>query len=261
MKHRVGTGKTILFIIRAPLLGLLVMLMLLSGCGVYECDWCGNVIIGDAYYEAGSPSNSTLCADCARKYYSPFPYTSYKKGSDSDQTVIWIIVLGTVAMIIGSAIYSWKKRAFIDFPKTSEVTSGGRDRGIDNRGVQDSELIREPGQDEWKCSKCGRINHYTVRTCGCGEVNPGKKIYRGESIDNGSESEIETNELAQSQSPEHKYVYATCPGSDCSKELYFERESLAEGKNDVECPFCGEKFYLVYYDKDDKKEGLLNEVN
>lgn len=43
----------------------------------WTCDWCDKTWKGDAYH--GSSLDSTLCEDCAWKYWSPFPIDNYKK--------------------------------------------------------------------------------------------------------------------------------------------------------------------------------------
>ena len=35
-----------------------------------------------------------------------------------------------------------------------------------------SEVEKTPGENEWKCPNCGKINQNYVGTCGCGERKP-----------------------------------------------------------------------------------------
>ena len=37
---------------------------------------------------------------------------------------------------------------------------------------KEEEFDREPGENEWKCPKCGKIHQKYVGTCGCGEPKP-----------------------------------------------------------------------------------------
>lgn len=57
---------------------LAIVLCLLSGCASHVCDFCGKKFTGTAYYDSYEP-DSTLCEDCARQYYAPLPYKSFKK--------------------------------------------------------------------------------------------------------------------------------------------------------------------------------------
>ncbi len=55
-----------------------VLAALLSGCGkTWVCDRCDKEFTGDAYY--GFTGTETYCEDCARKFWSPFPYRNYVK--------------------------------------------------------------------------------------------------------------------------------------------------------------------------------------
>ena len=57
---------------------MVLMMFSFTACGKkWTCDWCDTTFSGDAYY--GSNQSDTLCADCATKYWSPFPIKNYKK--------------------------------------------------------------------------------------------------------------------------------------------------------------------------------------
>ncbi|MCI8850347.1 MAG: hypothetical protein HFE82_02205 [Erysipelotrichaceae bacterium] len=52
--------------------------LILNGCSSHVCDRCGKKFTGSAYYISKEPG-STICEDCARDYYDPFPYGNFKK--------------------------------------------------------------------------------------------------------------------------------------------------------------------------------------
>lgn len=59
------------------LLSALLLLLSLAACGrSWTCDQCGKQFSGDAYYDM--TQEFTLCEDCARTYWMPFPYQNYK---------------------------------------------------------------------------------------------------------------------------------------------------------------------------------------
>lgn len=54
------------------------ILLSLSGCGKkWTCDQCGEDFRGKAYYDF--TETLTMCKDCARSYWMPFPYQNYQK--------------------------------------------------------------------------------------------------------------------------------------------------------------------------------------
>ena len=56
-----------------------VCLSLLVGCSQkkWACDTCHTIFTGTAYH--GQSLDSTLCKDCAWKYWQPFPLENYRK--------------------------------------------------------------------------------------------------------------------------------------------------------------------------------------
>lgn len=68
-------GKMILFAC-----GILMAFLPLCGCApTSTCDRCGKTFSGNGYYDILRDSSYTLCADCAKDYYEPFPYEPYEK--------------------------------------------------------------------------------------------------------------------------------------------------------------------------------------
>ena len=59
-------------------LALVLAVFLLCSCGgiVYTCDECGKKVT-EAYYDPFN-EDTYYCKDCARAYFAPFPYTSYR---------------------------------------------------------------------------------------------------------------------------------------------------------------------------------------
>lgn len=61
---------------------ILVLVFVISvfvGCGdKYTCDTCGKKFSGTAYYD-GNDYNTTLCKDCAVKYFAPLPINNWAK--------------------------------------------------------------------------------------------------------------------------------------------------------------------------------------
>ena len=43
----------------------------------HVCDRCDKNFIGDSYYDSMG-TYDIMCEDCARQYYSPFPYENFK---------------------------------------------------------------------------------------------------------------------------------------------------------------------------------------
>ena len=63
-----------LYIIAAAiLLGIFALI-----CNIHTCDWCHETYIGAQYYDWDDP-DSLMCEECAKEYYSIFPYQNYKK--------------------------------------------------------------------------------------------------------------------------------------------------------------------------------------
>ena len=58
----------------------IVILLSLTGCSViHTCDQCGKTFAGTSYYAYSlfSDDKLTLCEECARTYYYPFPYKQF----------------------------------------------------------------------------------------------------------------------------------------------------------------------------------------
>ena len=56
---------------------LVIVMTLCCGCGErYTCDRCGGTT-SEAYYDPFD-TDRYYCEDCAKEYFSPFPYSSYK---------------------------------------------------------------------------------------------------------------------------------------------------------------------------------------
>ena len=55
-----------------------VLIACLSGCGgtKYICSSCG-AEVREAYYDPFD-TDTYLCAECAKEYFAPLPYTSYR---------------------------------------------------------------------------------------------------------------------------------------------------------------------------------------
>lgn len=55
-----------------------VLTACLSGCGgtKYTCSSCGAEVT-EAYYDPFD-TDAYYCAECAKEYFAPFPYTSYR---------------------------------------------------------------------------------------------------------------------------------------------------------------------------------------
>lgn len=59
---------------------IVVMTVLLSACGgsgSYVCKDCGEET-SKAYYDMRSDKSSVMCEDCARKYWMPLDYRTYR---------------------------------------------------------------------------------------------------------------------------------------------------------------------------------------
>ena len=60
------------------LIMILIISAVLVACGkTYTCSRCDKKT-KDAYYKMSMKEESVLCEDCARKYWAPFPYDTYK---------------------------------------------------------------------------------------------------------------------------------------------------------------------------------------
>ena len=86
----------------------------------------------------------------------------------------------------------------------------------------------EPGENEWKCPKCGKIHQKYVGTCGCGEPKPkeaGPYIPPKEVLDR-----LKAEEPAP--------VIEEAPAEEPKKQKPAEPERVA-GENEWKCPKCG----------------------
>lgn len=48
-----------------------------AGCGIYTCVKC-DATTTKAYYDMSADKDRVMCEDCARKYWTPFPYENYR---------------------------------------------------------------------------------------------------------------------------------------------------------------------------------------
>ena len=55
----------------------LVLIMSFAGCGSYTCIKC-DATTTKAYYDMSADKNRVMCEECARKYWTPFPYENYR---------------------------------------------------------------------------------------------------------------------------------------------------------------------------------------
>ena len=55
----------------------------------------------------------------------------------------------------------------------------------------------EPGENEWKCPECGKINQNYVGTCGCGAAKPNDKLFNWAEV----HPELVGTEKAEEESP------------------------------------------------------------
>ncbi|MBQ6153336.1 MAG: hypothetical protein IJJ15_06285 [Ruminococcus sp.] len=93
----------------------------------------------------------------------------------------------------------------------------------------------EPGENEWKCPKCGKIHQKYVGTCGCGEPKPkeaGPYIPPQEVLDK-IKAELEKAEAAAAAEEE---VVEEEPKKKADKNAKPERVA---GENEWKCPNCG----------------------
>ena len=110
----------------ALMLAEIVLLSLLTGCGIYKCDRCGKTFFGDAYYDAFR-LDDYLCEDCAMAYYAPFPYKSYIKEAESNiqlfsgELSLEKGVYAAMALIVVSVVFMIIKNHFLihSRPKTN----------------------------------------------------------------------------------------------------------------------------------------------
>ncbi|MBQ3417552.1 MAG: hypothetical protein IJH32_06940 [Ruminococcus sp.] len=96
---------------------------------------------------------------------------------------------------------------------------------------KDDEFDREPGENEWKCPKCGKIHQKYVGTCGCGEAKPkeaGPYIPPQEVLDK-IKAELE-KASAPAEEPEEEA--AAAPAKPAEPEV-------EPGENEWKCPKCG----------------------
>ena len=101
--------------------------------------------------------------------------------------------------------------------------------------AQEEEFEREPGDNEWKCPKCGKIHQKYVGTCGCGEPKPkeaGPYIPPQEVLDK-IKAELEKAEAAAAAEEE---VVEEEPKKKADKNAKPERVA---GENEWKCPNCG----------------------
>ena len=76
-KMEVNNMKKLLkVIVVGAVVGMICLSM--AGCGVYECERCGETFTGDAYY-ADLAASSTVCRDCAQSYWAPLNVENFKK--------------------------------------------------------------------------------------------------------------------------------------------------------------------------------------
>jgi len=54
----------------------LILAMMFVGCG-YTCCKCDKATM-KAYYTSSGEKSRVMCEDCARQYWTPFPYENYR---------------------------------------------------------------------------------------------------------------------------------------------------------------------------------------
>lgn len=65
----------------ALVITVVLIVSLFAGCGVTStCDKCDESFSGYGYWD-GFDHDSVLCEDCAMKWFSPMPISSYKRDS------------------------------------------------------------------------------------------------------------------------------------------------------------------------------------
>jgi serine/threonine protein kinase len=87
---------------------------------------------------------------------------------------------------------------------------------------------REPGENEWKCPKCGKIHYKYVGTCGCGESKPENVGYYY--VPNPNRRETHEENLPKIITEEKPRPSSTV----------IDREP---GENEWKCPKCGKIQY------------------
>ena len=68
----------------------------------------------------------------------------------------------------------------------------------------------EPGENEWKCPECGKINQNYVGTCGCGAAKPNDKLFNWAEV----HPELVGTEKAEEESPS---INVSDPSADADK--------------------------------------------
>ena len=94
----------------------------------------------------------------------------------------------------------------------------------------EEEIEREPGENEWKCPKCGKIHQKYVGTCGCGEPKPkeaGPYIPPQEVLDK-IKAELEKANAPAEPDEEEAAVEAAAAVPE-----------IEPGENEWKCPNCG----------------------
>lgn len=56
---------------------LMAVVMSFTGCGMYTCAKC-DATTSKAYYGTNFSDDWVMCAECARKYWMPFPIENYR---------------------------------------------------------------------------------------------------------------------------------------------------------------------------------------
>lgn len=159
MKHKecvimqIAQRKTIVLVL------VMLLLILFTGCGVYKCDRCGKTFLGDAYYDSFRPDDD-LCEDCAKKYYAPFPYTSFvktsNKGLDFSNTYVKLVAVIGVAVIVGVII----KKTF-----TATTNTEASKRNLNTGKLSNDDYIKFlHGELERPVYKTSTENEVSIRT-------------------------------------------------------------------------------------------------
>lgn len=69
--------KTLIVIILILAVIITVIALRSNGIRRWECNECGKGFFGHAYY--GWDGDESMCSDCAREYWMPFPYEEYAR--------------------------------------------------------------------------------------------------------------------------------------------------------------------------------------
>lgn len=105
----------------------------------------------------------------------PFLYATLSKQTWAYIAAAALIAPFFICLIINLVIDSKVKkldREYLPDIQVRSVTGRSPEERLHDVSLPKDSTDREPEADEWKCSKCGRINKNYIGTCGCGTNKP-----------------------------------------------------------------------------------------